>query len=80
MPNKANVGSADAVVRWILAALFYIAALVWNHIPWLALLSALLALVMAATALTRVCPIYRLLGLSTCKRDGGETHETSSRS
>jgi hypothetical protein len=69
MPNKPNVGSADAVVRWILAALFFIAALVWNHIPAVALLSAVLALAMAGTALTRVCPVYRLLGLSTCKPD-----------
>lgn len=72
-PNRRNVGSADAVVRWILAALFYVAALVWNHIPWLALLSALLALVMAGTALTRVCPVYRLLGISTCKPEENET-------
>ncbi len=77
MPQRRNVGSADAVVRWILAALFYIAALVWNHIPWLALLSALLALVMAGTALTRVCPVYRLLGIRTCKPEQNETrHRT----
>ncbi|GBD31809.1 MAG: hypothetical protein KatS3mg081_1559 [Gemmatimonadales bacterium] len=69
MRNRANVGSADALVRWILAAAFFVAAIVWNHIPLVALLAALIALVMAGTALTRVCPIYRLLGVSTCKLD-----------
>jgi hypothetical protein len=67
MPNRPNVGAADAAVRWILAALFFVAAVVWNHLPLVALLAALLALIMAGSALTRVCPIYRLLGLSTSK-------------
>lgn len=71
MPDKANVGPVDAAIRWVLAAVFFAAALIWNDIPLVALLAALVALAMAGTALTRICPLYRVLGVSTCKRDEG---------
>lgn len=54
MPDKANVGPVDAAIRWVLAAVFFAAALIWNDIPLVALLAALVALAMAGTALTRI--------------------------
>ena len=65
---KANVGSTDAVVRWIVAIAAFTLSIIFNASPLPSLGFALVGLVMAATALTRSCPIYRLLGLSTCPR------------
>jgi hypothetical protein len=64
-----NVGRIDAAIRWSLAVVFFGASLVLNGIPVVALAAAVLALVMVATALTGSCPLYRLLGISTCPRN-----------
>ena len=63
-----NVGRADAWVRWMLAAVLFVASVVFNADAWLSLGSATATLVMVATALTRRCPLYTLLGLTTCPR------------
>jgi hypothetical protein len=62
---NANVGVNDARVRWILAVACFAVAIVWNASPVLALLGALLALLLAGTALTHACPVYRLFHIST---------------
>jgi hypothetical protein len=48
-----------------LAVACFAAAIGWNAYPVIALLSALVALLLAGTALTRACPLYRLLHIST---------------
>jgi hypothetical protein len=60
-----NVGTADRVIRLVLGvmALGLYGAL---PSPWKYL--TLLGLVLIATAVTRVCPLYRMLGLSTSHR------------
>lgn len=63
-----NVGPLDATMRWIGAALSFALAVAFHASPVIALSWALIALVMAGTALTRFCPLYRLLGISTCPR------------
>lgn len=65
---NANVGVIDARIRWILAIASFAVAIIWNASPVLALLGALLALLLAGTALTHTCPLYRLLHLSTAHR------------
>jgi len=65
---NANIGAVDAGVRWVLAAACFGVAIVWNASPVLALLGALLALLLAGTALTHACPLYRLLRISTAHR------------
>jgi len=63
-----NVGKGDAAIRFILGiALFVVAAFV-SALPALSLVAALGGIVMAATALTRKCPLYTLFGLDTCKQ------------
>jgi hypothetical protein len=57
----ANVGATDARVRWALAAVLFAVAIAFNASPVITLVAALAALVMAGTALTRSCPLYRLL-------------------
>ncbi len=64
-----NVGTADRAVRAILGvALLYVAfasgmldATVWK---WVA---AAAGVVMLTVAAIRICPVYSLIGLKTCK-------------
>ncbi len=65
---NANVGALDARVRWVLAIACFAVAIIWNASPVLALLGALFALLLAGTALTHACPLYRLLHISTAHR------------
>jgi len=60
-----NVGGADRVVRAIVGVLLLglYGAL---PSPWKYL--TLLGLVLLATAATGFCPLYRVMGLSTCRR------------
>jgi hypothetical protein len=60
-----NVGAADRIIRLVLGIMMLglYGAL---ESPWKYL--TLLGLVLIATAVTRFCPLYRVLGLSTCHR------------
>lgn len=63
----ANVGRTDAAIRWVLAAGLFAAALAFSGSPLLTLLAALAAVILAGTAVTRVCPLWSLLHVSTCR-------------
>jgi hypothetical protein len=65
---NANVGVVDARVRWVLAVACFAVAIGWNAFPLIALLGALLALLLAGTALTHACPLYRLFHINTAHR------------
>jgi Protein of unknown function (DUF2892) len=60
---KANVGSADKVVR-VLIGLALLSLLVLMEGPWKWL--GLAGIVPLATAALGYCPLYSLLGMSTC--------------
>ncbi|WP_295510121.1 DUF2892 domain-containing protein [Sulfitobacter sp.] len=67
----ANVGNADRLIRAILGIILIIAPLlnmpaIWSS-SYAAYGSMAVGLVLVLTALVRFCPLYRLLGLSTCK-------------
>lgn len=66
-----NIGPTDRVVRIIAGLVLIVLALVpglplagHTTLQWVA---GIAGVVLVATALVRICPIYRLLGLSTCK-------------
>jgi ACR3 family arsenite efflux pump ArsB len=60
-----NVGTADRIVRLVLAAaLLYFAAQSTGAVA-IALLVA--AGVLVLTSLVRFCPIYRVFGIRTCR-------------
>ena len=60
---KHNLGTADRVVRFLLGlGLLSAVFLVEGDIRWLGLIGSIPLL----TALTGSCPLYSLLGLSTC--------------
>ena len=60
---EANVGSVDRVVRVVVGlALLSLLFVLNGNARWM----GLIAVVPLATAAFRVCPLYRLVGLSTC--------------
>lgn len=65
---RSNIGNADRVVRLLLGLVLVVLAFVPGVLPggwnWG---SGLVGLVLIATAQLRFCPVYRLLGISTCR-------------
>jgi hypothetical protein len=60
---EANVGSVDRVVRVVVGlALLSLLFVLNGNARWM----GLIAVVPLATAAIRACPLYRLVGLSTC--------------
>jgi hypothetical protein len=64
---KKNIGETDKVIRLVLAAL--IAVLYFTNIIQgaLAIVLGIVAVVLTLTSLVNFCPLYTLLGKSTCK-------------
>jgi len=66
---KANMGTADRIIRLLLAAIF--AALYFmGCIPegaW-AIIGWALSVVFVLTSLISFCPLYPLFGINTCKK------------
>jgi hypothetical protein len=67
----ANVGKIDRALRLLLGLVLFVAPLLsipsmWSS-AWLAYASMAVGAVLVVTAFVRFCPLYRVLGLSTCK-------------
>lgn len=67
---KANVGSTDKIIRLVLALAAVVFAFVTGIGSVLGIVLLLVGVVLAVTAFTGFCPIYRVLGTST--RPDGE--------
>ena len=71
MFKTANVGSIDRVVRLVIGAVLIALPVVLDSPLWESALARWLlpvaGLVLVATALVRFCPLYRLVGASTCR-------------
>jgi Inner membrane protein YgaP-like, transmembrane domain len=65
---KKNVGSADKIVRILLAVLFAVLILTNAVSGWLAIVLGILAVVFLLTALLNFCPIWLALKISTAKK------------
>lgn len=65
---KKNMGSADRVIRVMLAAL--VAVLYFTNVisGTTAIILAVLAIVFVATSITSFCPLYLPFGLSTLRK------------
>ena len=63
---NANVGRTDKIVRLVLALVAFGFALVAGIGTALGIVLLLVGVVLAATAFTGFCPIYRVFGMSTC--------------
>ena len=62
-----NVGSVDRLARIALGLVLIVLALTagWGALG--AIVSAVIGGVLVVTALVRFCPLYRLIGVRTCK-------------
>jgi hypothetical protein len=60
---KRNMGKADRMIRFIIAIVIILAGLYFQS--WW----GLIALLPLATSYTGFCPLYKLLGISTCKTE-----------
>lgn len=63
----ANVGSTDKVLRLALAIAAVIGAYLAGMSSLLGIVLLVVGAVLGVTALTGFCPIYRVLGMSTCR-------------
>lgn len=64
---KKNIGTIDQIVRIAIAlTLIYLSSVVYKDTPW-GIGLAIISLIPLITALLGNCPIYNLLGISTCK-------------
>ena len=64
---KKNIGSPDRIIRILFAvvvAILYLANVITG---WTAIILGLIAVILLATALLGICPIYLLLKMSTKK-------------
>lgn len=65
---KHNTGNADRAVRVVLAVIFAVAGIALGGT--LGIVCFVLAAVMLVTAAVGFCPLYRLVGIDTCKVGG----------
>ncbi len=61
---KTNVGSADRVIRIVLGAVILSLFFIYPDASWR--YYTLIGIVPILTALAGTCPLYSMLGLSTC--------------
>lgn len=67
----ANLGSTDRIIRFAIGLCLLIAPLgnlppVWSSPLW-AYGAMAVGVILMVTAMIRFCPLYRLVGVSTCK-------------
>ena len=61
-----NVGNIDRISRLVAAVVAVVVALAIGISSVGGIVLLIVGLVLAATALVKFCPIYRLFGMSTC--------------
>ncbi len=64
---NANVGSADKIVRLVIAVVAAVLAFVVGAGSVGGIILLVVAVVMLGTAAVGFCPLYRLFGMNTCK-------------
>jgi hypothetical protein len=63
---KINMGSADRIIRVIIAAIFVLLYFTGIASGTLGIVALVLAGVFILTSLISFCPLYALLGIKTC--------------
>ncbi len=61
------MGSADRIIRLIVAAIIAVLFLSGSITGTLGIVLAIIALIFIATSIFGFCPLYTLLGIRTCK-------------
>jgi hypothetical protein len=62
-----NVGSSDRIIRFVVAAAALVVALVVGAGSVGGIVLLVVAAIMAVTGAVGTCPLYRLVGVNTCK-------------
>jgi hypothetical protein len=62
----ANMGTADRLIRFAIAAVLAILYFTGTITGTLAIVALVVAVVFALTSLVSFCPLYTLLGVRTC--------------
>ncbi len=65
---KKNIGSADSIIRLIVAAVFAILFFTKTVTGTPGIILIVLAVVFAVTAIVRFCPLYLPFNISSCKK------------
>lgn len=63
---KTNVGSADRIVRIVLGAVLIAAYFLFPGHAWWGVVGLVVGIIALATGLMSSCPLYSILGISTC--------------
>lgn len=63
---SANIGSVDRLIRLTLGILALIGSFVAGITSGLGLALLVVGIILVGTAALRSCPLYRLVGISTC--------------
>ena len=63
---KINLGSADRIIRIVLAAIFALLYFTGTITGTFGIILIALAVVLVLTSLVSFCPLYFMLGLSSC--------------
>lgn len=62
-----NIGAREANIRTTIAAVLVVVVFFFVTNPYVHIVLALIAAILAGTAFLRTCPINRLLGRNTCE-------------
>lgn len=65
---KKNMGSADRIIRIVLAAIFAILYFSGIVTGMIGLILVVLGGIFLLTSLVSFCPIYAVVGMNTCKK------------
>jgi hypothetical protein len=66
---KRNLGSTDKVIRYILAIVAILIALLSNVSGLTQAILIAFAVILIGTSLLSFCPLYAIVGLKTCKNE-----------
>ncbi len=66
MIMKKNMGSADRIIRILIAAVFAVLYFTGTVSGTLGLVLLILGAVFALTSLVSFCPLYAIFGMNTC--------------
>lgn len=62
-----NLGKADRLVRFVLGVALIVAGLAVFQSGTATLVAVVVGVVLIATSAVKFCPLYRLIGVRTCK-------------
>lgn len=66
---KKNIGNIDRIIRVLLVIIFSFLAYWFNFTDWVSYLFVALSVVVLATIVTKFCPIYYILNMSSINVD-----------